>query len=45
LVRVVDEINARSNEAARTGQHPSTNMLLKKRKYLENIKELAQIRS
>ena len=45
LVRVVDEINARSNEAARAGQRPSTNMLLKKRKYLESIKELAQIRS
>ena len=44
LVRVVDEINARSNEAARAGKAPSTNMLLKKRKYLENIKELAAIR-
>ena len=44
LVRVVDEINARSNDAARYGQSPSTTLLLKKRKYLENIKELADIR-
>lgn len=45
LVRVVDEINARSNEATRAGKSISTNMLLKKRKYLENIQELAKIRS
>lgn len=44
LVRIVDEINARSNESARYGQSPSTTLLLKKRKYLENIKELANIR-
>ena len=44
LVRVVDEINARSNEAAKAGKVPSTNMLVKKRKYLENIKELASLR-
>ena len=44
LVRIVDEINARSKEAAKTGKVPSTNMLVKKRKYLENIKELANLR-
>lgn len=44
LVRVVDEINARSKEAAKSGKYPSTALLLKKRKYLENIKELANIR-
>jgi len=44
LVRIVDEINARSNQAIRDGKSPSTNMLLKKRKYLENIKELASLR-
>jgi len=44
LVRVVDEINARSKEAAKSGKYPSTALLLKKRKYLENIKELATLR-
>lgn len=44
LVRIVDEINARSNAAERAGKNPSTTMLLKKRKYLESIKELASLR-
>ncbi len=44
LVRVVDELNARSNEMAKAGKTPSTNLLLKKRKYLENIKELTALR-
>ncbi len=44
LVRVVDELNARSNEMAKAGKVPSTNLLLKKRKYLENIKELTSLR-
>lgn len=44
LVRIVDEINARTKEAAKSGKAPSTNLLLKKRKYLENIKELAGLR-
>lgn len=44
LVRVVDEINARSNDMAKAGKKPSTNLLLKKRKYLENIKQLADLR-
>lgn len=44
LVRVVDEINARSNEMARAGKAPSTNMLVKKRTYLENIRQLADLR-
>lgn len=44
LVRVVDEINARTNEAAKAGKAPSTSLLVKKRKYLENIKQLADIR-
>lgn len=44
LVRVVDELNARSNEMAREGKSPSTNMLLKKRKYLESIKQLTDLR-
>lgn len=44
LVRIVDEINARTKEASKSGKTPSTNMLLKKRKYLENIKELAGLR-
>lgn len=44
LVRIVDEINACINEANRTGEPVSTNMLLKKRKYLENIKDLANLR-
>ena len=44
LVRVVDEINAYNNEAAREGVAPSTGTLLKKRKYLESIKELAALR-
>lgn len=44
LVRVVDEINARTNEVTRAGKNPSTNLLLKKRKYLENIKQLADLR-
>lgn len=44
LVRVVDELNARSKEMAKAGKVPSTNLLLKKRKYLENIKELATLR-
>lgn len=44
LVRVVDEINACTNEVTRAGKNPSTNLLLKKRKYLENIKQLADLR-
>lgn len=44
LVRIVDEINARSNEMAREGKTPSTNLLVRKRKYMESIKELAAIR-
>lgn len=44
LVRVVDEINARANDAARYNQSLSTSALLKKRKYLENIQELANLR-
>ena len=44
LVRVVDEINARANDMAQYGQSPSTTALLKKRKYLENIQELANLR-
>lgn len=44
LVRVVDEINARANDAARYNQSLSTSALLKKRKYLENIKDLADLR-
>ena len=44
LVRVVDELSARSNELIKTGKNPSTNLLLKKRKYLENIKQLAELR-
>lgn len=44
LVRVVDEINACSNEKTKAGKTPSTSLLLKKRKYLENIKQLADLR-
>lgn len=44
LVRVVDEINARSNEMTKEGKKPSTNLLIKKRKYLENIRQLADLR-
>ena len=44
LVRVVDEINARENELVESGKTPSTNLLLKKRKYLESIRELADLR-
>lgn len=44
LVRVVDEISSRSNEMAKQGKTPSTNLLIKKRKYLENIRELADLR-
>lgn len=44
LVRVVDEISARSNEMAKKGKTPSTNLLIKKRKYLENIRQLADLR-
>lgn len=44
LIRVVDELNARSNELDNAGKTPSTNMLLKKRKYLESIKQLAELR-
>lgn len=44
LVRVVDEINARANDAARYNQSLSTSALLKKRKYLENIQDLANLR-
>ncbi len=44
LVRVVDEINARSNEMAKAGKNPSTTLLVKKRTYLENIKKLADLR-
>ena len=44
LVRVVDELNARANETVKAGKKPSTNLLLKKRKYLESIKQLSNIR-
>lgn len=44
LVRVIDEIEARSNEMLREGKTPSTSMLVKKRKYLENIRQLAELR-
>lgn len=44
LVRVVDELSSRSNELEKAGKTPSTNLLLKKRKYLENIKQLAELR-
>ena len=44
LVRVVDELNARSNEMMKEGKTPSTNLLLKKRKYLESIQQLAALR-
>ena len=44
LVRVVDEIESRSNEMAKAGKTPSTNMLVKKRKYLENIRQLSALR-
>ena len=44
LVRVVDELNARENELISDGKKPSTNLLLKKRKYLESIRELADLR-
>lgn len=44
LVRVVDEIESRSNEMAKDGKTPSTNMLVKKRKYLENIRQLSALR-
>jgi len=44
LVRIVDEINARTNEKAKAGSVPSTNLLLKKRKYLESIKQLAELK-
>ncbi len=44
LVRVVDELSSRSNELVKAGKTPSTNLLLKKRKYLENIKQLAELR-
>lgn len=44
LVRVVDEINSCTNDTAKTGKAPSTSILLKKRKYLESIKQLAEIR-
>lgn len=44
LVRVVDEINACAREDAANGIPTSTNTLLKKRKYLESIRELAALR-
>lgn len=44
LVRVVDELNARSNEMVNAGKNPSTSMLVKKRKYLDNIKQLADLK-
>ena len=44
LVRVIDEIEARSNEMLKEGKTPSTSMLVKKRKYLENIRQLAELR-
>ncbi len=44
LVRVVDELSARSNELIKSGKNPSTNLLVKKRKYLESIKQLADLR-
>jgi hypothetical protein len=44
LVRVVDEINARTKEMAKEGKVPSTSLLVRKRKYLENIKQLTDLR-
>ena len=44
LIRVVDELNARSNEMLKEGKTPSTNLLLKKRKYLESVRELAALK-
>ncbi|MBQ8750377.1 MAG: hypothetical protein IJZ30_01915 [Alphaproteobacteria bacterium] len=44
LVRVVDELSSRSNELIKAGKTPSTSLLLKKRKYLESIRELADLR-
>ncbi len=44
LIRVIDEIDARSNEIMKEGKTPSTNMLVKKRKYLENIRQLSDLR-
>ena len=44
LVRVVDEINARESELIEDGKQPSTNLLLKKRKYLESVRSLAELR-
>ncbi len=44
LVRVVDEINAHIKNAEHFGESPSTDTLLKKRKYLENIKHLAELK-
>lgn len=44
LVRVVDELSARSNELIKNGKNPSTSLLVKKRKYLETIKQLADLR-
>ncbi len=44
LVRSVDEFNARTKELAADNKKPSTNILLKKRKYLEFIKDLSEVR-
>lgn len=44
LIRVVDELNARSYDLAKQGKSPSTNLLVKKRKYLETVKQLTDLR-
>ncbi|MCM1323471.1 MAG: putative Ig domain-containing protein [Acetobacter sp.] len=44
LVRVVDEINSRTIEMSKAGKVPSTNLLMKKRSYLENIKQLTELK-
>ena len=44
LVHILDEINVHIKEAERFGESPSTDTLLKKRKYLENIKQLAELK-
>lgn len=44
LVRVVDEINSCIAELNTKNKAPSTNLLLKKRKYLDTIKQLTDLR-
>lgn len=43
LVRIVDEINACLNDETKVSESP-TNLLLKKRKYLESIRQLTELR-